>query len=150
MGRIALACEEKKWRKAGEEAGRAIRRSLFLLKKKGCGVELYLVSNHAMRKLNRTFRGKNTPTNVLSFEAKTDFPRPDISGNGVFLGEIYLAPDVIAVRGESLPCLALHGLLHLMGYTHTRARDRITMERVELRLWKRLFPHKPFFYDHRT
>lgn len=150
MGRIVLTCEDKKWKVAGEEAGRAIRRSLFLLKKKKCGVELHLVSDQTMRKLNRAFRKKNVPTNVLSFEAKADFPRPDIAGGGAFLGEIYLAPDVIRERGESLPCLALHGLLHLAGYTHTQARDRITMERVELRLWKRLFPRKPFFYDHRT
>ena len=99
MGRIVVAYEEKKWRRVGEEAERAIRRSLFLLKKKKCGVELYLVSNQTMRKLNRAFRKKNAPTNVLSFGAKTDFPRPDIAGSGIFLGEIYLAPDVITERG---------------------------------------------------
>lgn len=92
-----------------------------------------LVSDRRMRALNRQFRGKDDATDVLSFP----------SGERGFLGDIVIA-DGVAKRqakehGHSLKTeirtLALHGLLHLLGYDHET--DDGAMARAEARLRKK-------------
>lgn len=93
-------------------------------------VSIALVSDACVRVLNRDYRGHDCATDVLSFPAHA----------GGFLGDIVIARGVArrqargAGHGEpiELRVLALHGLLHLMGYDHER--DRGTMVRVERRL----------------
>lgn len=110
--------------------------ALGILRKNNVAIELYLLTNAEMRAINNATRGKDAPTNVLSFEADA-FPRADI-GVRCYLGEIYLAPGVIRARGEDAAFLALHGLLHLFQYTHEKNRDRIAMEKEEDRLLAKL------------
>ena len=96
-----------------------------------------VVSDRRMRTLNRTFRGQDRPTDVLSFpvgegEAAPAGPRP--------LGDIVIALGVATRQaaeqghalGTELRVLALHGLLHLLGYDHDADDGR--MARVEARL----------------
>jgi probable rRNA maturation factor len=86
-----------------------------------------------MRALNRQFRGKDHVTDVLSFPAET---------RG-FLGDVVIAGGVAAKQARAaghrvqteLRVLALHGLLHLLGYDHDS--DGGTMARVEARLRKK-------------
>jgi probable rRNA maturation factor len=111
-----------------------------------------LVSDARMRALNRRFRRKDRATDVLSFPANPASPanptnpaNPEsrIPNPGGFLGDIVIARGVArrqaADAGHSqaveLRVLALHGLLHLLGYDHHRDHGR--MLRVELRLRKR-------------
>ena len=95
-------------------------------------VAVALVTDAHMRKLNRTYRRKDAATDVLSFPS--DAP-------GV-LGDIVVARGVAerqakehghAVQTE-LRVLALHGLLHLLGYDHEAKDDGGRMRRVEERL----------------
>ncbi len=93
-------------------------------------VSVALVSDRRMQALNRQFRGKNTVTDVLSFPA----------GSRGFLGDVVIASGVARKQareaGHSVQTevrvLALHGLLHLLGYDHES--DNGTMARVEARL----------------
>jgi len=93
-----------------------------------------LVSDRRMRALNRQFRGKDKTTDVLSFPSE----RP-------FLGDIVIASGVAAQQAKAaghsivteVRVLALHGLLHLLGYDHDDQADRGRMARVELRLRKK-------------
>jgi probable rRNA maturation factor len=86
-----------------------------------------------VRALNRRFRGVSKPTDVLSFPA-------DEPGE---LGDIVIARGVAARQARELghplatelKVLALHGLLHLLGYDHEQDRGR--MARVEARLRRR-------------
>jgi probable rRNA maturation factor len=125
-------------------------------------VTIVLVSDSRMRALNRTYRGKDCATDVLSFGADTG-PRRTRGGGTVrrsgkgrkrfliqpFLPIQPLQPslgDVVIARGvakrqargaghaelDELKLLALHGLLHLLGYDHERDNGR--MRRVERRL----------------
>ena len=103
--------------------------ALHVLHEDNVAVELHILSNAQMRAINRATRGKDEPTNVLSFEGE-GFPRADV-GTKKYLGEIYLAPEVIRAKGEDGKFLAIHGLLHLFQYTHKKNRDRITMEKAE-------------------
>jgi probable rRNA maturation factor len=97
------------------------------------------MSDAAMRRLNKQFRGKNMATDVLSFP-------PDAvaaGSNRSFLGDLAIARGTAARQarqlGHSLQTelriLALHGLLHLLGYDHET--DRGEMGRLEDQLRQR-------------
>src|SRR5262245_61056889 len=106
-------------------------------------VSVALVGDARVRALNRTYRRKDYPTDVLSFPSnaaahsatnpKSRIPDP-------YLGDIVIARGVArrqaAAAGHSeeveLRVLALHGLLHLLGYDHERDDGR--MRRLEQRL----------------
>jgi probable rRNA maturation factor len=101
-------------------------------------VAVALVSDRRMRRLNRSYRGVDRATDVLSFDAGAPAPAPLR-----FLGDIVIATGV-AVRqarearhsvATEYRVLALHGLLHLLGYDHDR--DGGLMARVERRLRRR-------------
>ena len=106
-------------------------------------VDLAIISDAHMRRLNRTFRAVDRATDVLSFPFDDD-------GDGVAsgrgprpLGDIAIAVGVAtrqaAAQGHGLRTelrvLALHGLLHLLGYDHEQ--DEGEMRRVEERLRRR-------------
>jgi probable rRNA maturation factor len=106
-------------------------------------VTVALVSDRRIRTLNRTYRRKDYATDVLSFAPEaTDDPRASREPRAAspFLGDIVIARGVARrqarAAGHSEPTelkvLALHGLLHLLGYDHERDGGR--MRRVEGRL----------------
>ena len=92
-----------------------------------------------MRTLNRSFRGQDYATDVLSFVPDTAFePRPA-------LGDLVIAVGVAKRQAREaghayqteLRVLALHGLLHLLGYDHESPDDHGRMKRAESRLRKK-------------
>ena len=92
-------------------------------------LEIFLVSNNVMRDINREYRGKDKATNVLSFEAAA---MPFLSKTALPLGTIYLAPKYITDHNEDIRYLLLHGILHLLGYTHEQGtRKAKAMEQKE-------------------
>ena len=98
-------------------------------------VALVLTGDRAVRLLNARYRGKDQPTDVLSF------PGP---GGEIGLGDIVISLDTAAQNArrfsrtlpQELDILALHGFLHVLGYDHET--DDGTMDRVEKRLRRRL------------
>jgi len=92
-----------------------------------------------MQELNRSYRGKNTPTDVLSF------PGGDREPGGVpHIGDVAISLDTAIVQAESaghslqreLETLLLHALIHLAGHDHET--DHGEMSRLERRLRKDL------------
>lgn len=111
-------------------------------------VTVRLVSDPVMARLNRSFRGKPGPTDVLSFPAKAGRRRARRSaqppGADAYIGDIAIAPET-AVRNArrfarglptELRILILHGMIHLAGYDHES--DHGEMDRLERRLRRRL------------
>jgi probable rRNA maturation factor len=102
-------------------------------------VSVALVSDVRVRALNRTYRRQDYPTDVLSFPASSD-PQPLTPNPFPFLGDIVIARGVARrqaraaghAEGTELRILALHGLLHLLGYDHEQ--DDGAMLRLERRL----------------
>ncbi|MBM3557961.1 MAG: rRNA maturation RNase YbeY [Alphaproteobacteria bacterium] len=100
-------------------------------------ITVVLAGDAALRRLNRDFRGKDAPTNVLAF-AEGEATRPDPGR----LGDVVLAHGVIArearAQGKTLANhlahLVVHGVLHLLGHDHGRGRDAARMEALERRL----------------
>ena len=107
-------------------------------------VSLAIVSDARMRALNRRYRGQDRVTDVLSFVAGPLTPDPwSLTAESRPLGDIVIAAGrarrQAAEAGHSLATelrvLALHGLLHLLGYDHERDGGR--MARVERALRRR-------------
>lgn len=94
-------------------------------------VSLLLGDDHAVAELNKQFRGKDGPTNVLSFP-----PAQVEQGPERFLGDIALAAETIAAEAEfqskrfenHAAHLVVHGFLHLLGYDHMNPADAEAME----------------------
>lgn len=94
-------------------------------------VSVVLAGDDLLRRLNREYRGRDRPTDVLSF------PGP---GEGEGLGDVVISVPTAARnarrQGHSvqreLDILAVHGLLHVLGYDHET--DDGTMDRLEERL----------------
>ncbi|MGB6429227.1 MAG: rRNA maturation RNase YbeY [Candidatus Acidiferrales bacterium] len=122
-------------------------------------VTVCLVSDAAIARLNRLYRGKRGPTDVLSFPfdarhmrsksaraPRADFARGGFSRHGIpqYAGDIAISPSTARRNARrldrSLPAelrvLILHGMLHLAGYDHET--DRGEMDRIERRLRRRL------------
>lgn len=99
-----------------------------------------LVSDRRARELNRVYRRRDYATDVLSFPASAEPVAADVPAAERFLGDIVIARGVAARQSRAaghgyqteLRILALHGLLHLLGYDHER--DNGTMQRLEQRL----------------
>jgi probable rRNA maturation factor len=109
---------------------RFVRRAQALARVPG-DVDVLISGSERLRQLNRRFRRKNKPTDVLSF------PRP--SGGDIAISA-QIARDNARLYGHSiadeLKILVLHGMLHLAGYDHETDNGR--MARVEARLRARL------------
>ncbi len=105
---------------------------LKFLKKDNSSLAVFLIEDSLIKSLNQKFRKKNKPTNILSFQEPDIFPHPEMEKNGLkCLGEVFLAPAYIEKRDENISFLLIHGLLHLLDYTHSGKSDKILMERKE-------------------
>ena len=101
-----------------------------------------VVGNAESRVLNRTWRGKDKPTNVLSFPSGDfvgDKLDTTVSGESS-LGDLAICAPVVAreAREQDKPAKAhwahmvVHGVLHLLGYDHENDRDAAVMEAREV------------------
>lgn len=106
------------------------------------------------RKLNRTWRGKDKPTNVLSFPSAPAPGRGQVQAlNGLDeLGDLAICAPVVArearEQGKSAQAhwahMVVHGVLHLLGYDHEIDRDAATMEAREANILARLGYSNPY------
>lgn len=111
-----------------------------LVPEPGASLAIRFVSDREMRRLNTIFRGKDAPTDVLSFPGGE-------SPEGIHVGDIAIslpaARRQAAERGHStrreLEILLLHGILHCLGHDHEA--DDGEMARLERRLRRRWIGH---------
>ncbi|MDX5332449.1 MAG: rRNA maturation RNase YbeY [Gammaproteobacteria bacterium] len=104
----------------------------------GAEVVIRLVEADESQALNRDYRGKDRPTNVLSFpfEAPPGLPAEDLGG---YLGDLVICTPVVQAeareQGKSEAShwahMVVHGLLHLQGYDHIDEAEAEAMETIE-------------------
>ncbi|HJY38005.1 MAG TPA: rRNA maturation RNase YbeY [Steroidobacteraceae bacterium] len=124
-----------RWANAACAAGIARSRS------QATELTIRVVGAAESRRLNRTWRGKDKPTNVLSFAA--DAP---------VLGDLAICAPVVArearEQGKSPAAhwahMVVHGVLHLLGYDHENDRDAARMEARETKILAQLGMPNPY------
>jgi probable rRNA maturation factor len=124
-----------RWANAAFAAGTSRSRS------RATELTIRVVGAAESRRLNRTWRGKDKPTNVLSFTA--DAP---------VLGDLAICAPVVArearEQGKSPAAhwahMVVHGVLHLLGYDHENDRDAARMEARETKILAQLGMPNPY------
>ena len=111
-------------------------------------VSIVLTNDAFITELNRDYRGKNNPTNVLSFETAM---KP-VKGQPFVAGDIIVAYETVAreaiEQGKSfeahLAHLLIHGTLHLLGEDHLTDKQANKMESKEIKIMKQLGYDNPY------
>ena len=130
---VPVMVAEPRWRRLIRQpealAARVVRAA-------GGGCAVVLASDRAVKRLNARHRGRNTPTNVLTFEPAG----PGLPGEIVLaLGTVRREAEAAAKRPAAhLAHLVVHGVLHLRGHDHHGAGEARRMEMAEARLLRRL------------
>ena len=104
----------------------------------GYTLGIRVVDEEEAQFFNREYRGRDYPTNVLSFPAELPEGLPDDVRRGM-LGDLLICAPVVVreAREQNRPVadhwahLTIHGLLHLLGFDHERSEDAVVMEALE-------------------
>jgi probable rRNA maturation factor len=163
MLEIALEADEewdssRAWdklaRKAAEAAIAESRYPELVDSERPVEISVTLTGDEQVRALNARWRGKDKPTNVLSFPMadETDFRRAKFAEAELLLGDIILARGVCEAEAvdkgvtveQHATHLLVHGTLHLLGYDHHDDREATDMEEREVRALARLGIPNPY------
>ena len=143
---ITLVIQDARWRKLRgltPRIKRAVRAALATAgAPEASDLTVMLTTNGRLQKLNADFRGKDKPTNVLSFPA----------GLEDYLGDVAIAYGVTAREAKDAKKtlldhtthLTVHGVLHLLGYDHETTRQANKMEPLEVRILQAMKIANPY------
>jgi len=141
---ITLLIRDARWRRLRGLTARVKRGAAAALAGGGADGDLtiLLTTDRHVQSLNRSFRDKDKPTNVLSFPARGDD----------YLGDVAIAYGVTAREAKAsgkktadhAVHLAVHGVLHLIGFDHVTQRQARLMEPLEVRILKKLKIADPY------
>ena len=111
-------------------------------------VDITLVDDAAIHELNRTYRGIDRPTDVLSFALDEGEEEPEVDDDEIehLLGDVIISTPTAVRQGEEyghglereMTYLAVHGMLHLLGYDHMEEKDKLIMRKREEEVLRRL------------
>ena len=153
---ISLSCESPGWDGAGlyDVVDGVIRAVLDDLDITAETVELSvtLTDDESIRILNRDYRGKDKPTNVLSFAMQEGEGPEDVPGMPLLLGDLVLAHGTIVREAaeqdkafdDHFRHLLVHGALHLLGYDHEDDAEAEEMEALEIEILSRMGIENPY------
>jgi probable rRNA maturation factor len=137
--RVSVTIADPAWRRLVPRvdvlAGRAATAA-------GGGASVVLATDRAVQRLNARHRGRNKPTNVLTY----DPPAPGLPGEIILaLGTIRREAALAGRRpAHHLAHLVVHGALHLAGHDHHHAGEARRMEMAETRILHRLHVPNPW------
>lgn len=123
---------------------KTVERLLSLTGNQGHELSILLVNDARITELNKAYRKKNKPTNVLAFAMQEG---AEIDAGQYLLGDIIISVDTAAREAkrdkitihQRMKILLIHGFLHLMGHDHERSEtDAILMEKEEKNLLTKL------------
>ena len=145
---------DKLARKAAEAAIAESRYPELADSERPVEISVTLTGDEQVRALNARWRGKDKPTNVLSFPMadETDFRGAKFAEAELLLGDIILASGVCEAEAadkgvtveQHATHLLVHGTLHLLGYDHHDEREAADMEEREVRALARLGIPNPY------
>jgi probable rRNA maturation factor len=133
-GSVELPCGEVTSDLLGEISEKILR----YLELKNVNLSVIITDNAYIRNINKKYRGKESPTDVISFAYRED-PFPEIGIEREELGDIYISIEKAKeqavdygndLHGE-MKRLLVHGILHLIGYDHEKDEDALKMDSLE-------------------
>ncbi len=104
-----------------------------ILRKKSKNLTILLTNSRKMKQLNKKFRNKNKPTDVLSFP----FNDKNKKKKNVYLGDVAISYEIINSRSKNsnfffeFDKMWIHGYLHLLGHDHKKKKDFLKMKKIE-------------------
>lgn len=146
---VRTRLESARWPSSFMPVVRAAARAAYEQARKprwltGCpvvAIDVLLTHDRRMRRINHQWRGKDKPTNVLSFpQVEMAGPAGVVPpGSALMLGDVILSYETISREakddGKTLKAhvfhMMVHGVLHLLGYDHIYEKDARKMERLE-------------------
>ena len=117
-----------------------ISKNISFFKGKNIIFTILLTNSLNMKKLNKKFRNRNKPTDVLSFPSFTLKSLKLIKEKNIYIGDIAVSYEIINSRSKFFFSLSefdkvwIHGLLHLLGYDHVKNKDYYKMNKIEKRI----------------
>lgn len=129
----------REWAQAAYLAHARLHRGKRKLSVPVASVSLRVVTSKESQQLNFHWRGKDKPTNVLSFPVDNELEM--MSEDGAFnLGDLAICAQVVnreaKEQQKKAPAhwahMVVHGVLHLLGYDHETSRDAKVMETIEI------------------
>lgn len=114
-------------------------------------ISFMLANDELTHVLNREYREKDKPTNILTFAALDDEHAP-LGPNTISLGDVILSFQTIDREAKEqgrflrdhITHLVVHGTLHLLGYDHENDDDATNMETLEIRILEKLGVQNPY------
>lgn len=121
------------------------QKKLILIEQKKLDLNIIFVSSKEIKNLNKNFRGKNKPTDILSFN----------SADPTLLGELILCPEVIIKQAISnhwpqkyeYLYMLIHGILHLLGYDHELDKDSKLMYGIQDQIFNQVSKNQKVVND---
>ena len=141
MHSIAIQVQDARWKTLLKPYTKTVREACVAAGVKKQDVTVVLADDAFVRDLNKTYRGQDKPTNVLSF-----------SGDDDYLGDIVLAYETVVREAEEQDKkpkhhamhLMVHGVLHLFGHDHMKRKEAEIMETKEIKILKKLGVANPY------
>ena len=139
MTNVAIVLDHYLWKKKIKNPKIYIKNKLSklekfnLLKKKSKSHTIFLTNSKKMKALNKKFRNKNKPTDVLSFpfQKKINYKK------NIYLGDVAISYEIINKRSKNSNFFLefdktwIHGYLHLLGHDHKKKKDFKKMKKLE-------------------
>jgi len=144
MIRVNVEVDNKSWHRKIKNPKNYLNKKLKkfsknikFFKSKNITFTILLTSSVNMKKLNKKFRKRNKPTDVLSFPSLLPNRLKLTRKKNIYLGDIATSYEIINSRSKKGSFLQefdkvwIHGLLHLVGYDHIKNKDYLKMSKLE-------------------
>ena len=147
MIKVNVEINNKSWHKKIKNPKKYFRKKLKKISKitkfskgKSITFTILLTSSLNMKKLNKKFRNRNKPTDVLSFPSLRLNDLKLIKKKSIYIGDLAISYEIINSRSgkNNFPLefdkVWIHGFLHLIGYNHIKDKDYFKMNKIEKKI----------------
>tara|TARA_B100000686_G_scaffold353672_1_gene460237 strand:- start:593 stop:1051 length:459 start_codon:yes stop_codon:yes gene_type:complete len=147
MIKVNIVINTKPWKKKIKNPKTYFNRKLkkiskiiSVFKKKNIIFTILLTNSLEIRKLNKKFRNKNKPTDVLSFPYFSNKKLKIIKDKNLYIGDIAVSYEIVSSRSQKNNFFLefdkawIHGFLHLLGYDHMKNKDYLKMLKLEKKI----------------